>query len=311
MKTGREMLIPFLLCAFCLLSGVLCSAWGEPGPADPVEKEAAEEGRRGPWEYNLMFYWWLSGPTGKITTGDDVTHINASAFELFDLSDNAGSFFFYGSFVRKRLGFFVDLTYGYLGVPIDSQKAELGPLRVDLKDLRFDTENISVEFAALYRIARWYRCEEEARPRWKRPSLGLDAYAGLRYAHTDLKLDGKAVSTFSLGGVELWREERPLSAHVDDDSLYPLVGVRIVALPVNKFSILLQGDIGGFGVDVDLALHAIASVAYTFRVSENWFMGIHAGYRALNERDEERSGPDRTETDLTVHGPWFGFGFHY
>ena len=40
-------------------------------------------------------------------------------------------------------------------------------------------------------------------------------------------------------------------------------------------------------------------------------MGIHAGYRALNERDEEGSGPDRTETNLTVHGPWFGFGFHY
>jgi hypothetical protein len=280
-------------------------------PLDPVGKGTAKEERRGPWEYNFMVYWWLSGPTGKITTGDEVTHINASAFELFDLSDNAGAFFFYGSFVRKRFGFFVDLAYGNLGIPIDSQTLELGPLSVDLEDLRFDTENLSVEFAALYRMARWYRCDEEDRSRWKRPSLGLDAYAGLRYAHTDLKLDGKSVSTFSLGGVEIWREERTLSAQDAGDTLYPLVGVRIVALPVNKFSILLQGDVGGFGVDVDLALHTIASVAYTFRLTGNWFMGIHAGYRALNEQDREGSGPERTEIDLTVHGPWFGFGFRY
>jgi len=112
MKRDRERLIPLLLCTFCLLPGVLCSAWGDPGPVDPVGKQAVKEEKRGPWEYNFMVYWWLSGPTGKITAGDEVTHINASAFELFDLSDNAGAFFFYGSFVRKRLGFFVDLTCG-------------------------------------------------------------------------------------------------------------------------------------------------------------------------------------------------------
>jgi hypothetical protein len=62
---------------------------------------------------------------------------------------------------------------------------------------------------------------------------------------------------------------------------------------------------------VDLALHTIASVAYTFRLTGNWFMGIHAGYRALNEQSTSGDGGDRTEVDLTVHGPWFGFGFHY
>jgi hypothetical protein len=87
--------------------------------------------------------------------------------------------------------------------------------------------------------------------------------------------------------------------------------LRIVAVPVNKFSILLQGDIGGFGAGVDLALHTIASVAYMFRIAGNWYMGILAGYRALNEQSTSGEGPDRTEIDLTLHGPWFGFGFHY
>jgi hypothetical protein len=40
-------------------------------------------------------------------------------------------------------------------------------------------------------------------------------------------------------------------------------------------------------------------------------MGVHAGYRALNEQDREGSGRERTEINLTVYGPWFGFGFRY
>jgi hypothetical protein len=188
---------------------------------------------------------------------------------------------------------------------------ELGPLTIALEDLRFDTDDVRVEFAALYRFVRWFRCEEQDRESWKRPSLGLDAYAGFRYGHTDLRLNGNVVSTFTVGNAELWREERALAVQEDDDTIYPILGMRILAVPVDKFSILLQGDIGGFGAGVDLALHTIASVAYTFRITGNWYMGILAGYRALNEQSTSGEGPDRTEVDLTLHGPWFGFGFHY
>jgi hypothetical protein len=240
-----------------------------------------------------------------------VTNINASAFELYDVSDNSGALFFYASCVRERFGFFVDLAYGNLGVPIDPQKVELGPFSIGTENLRFDTNHVTVEFAALYRFARWFRCEEKDRPRWKRPSLGLDAYTGFRYTHNDLSLSGNVVSTFTIGSAELWRQERLLAVQEEDDVIYPTMGIRILAAPVDKFSILLQGDVGGFGAGVDLALHTIASVAYRFRIAGNWFMGIHAGYRILNERSKEGSGEDRTETDLTLHGPWFGFGFHY
>jgi hypothetical protein len=311
MKVHGILLIAALLISFCLPPGV---SRAETSGGDPDQRALADRERKeklGPWEFNLMLYWWLSGPTGKLTTADEVTHINASAFELFDLSDNAGALFFYASFVREKFGFFVDLAYGNLGVPIDPQKVELGPLAIGLEDLRFDTDHVTVEFAALYRFARWFRCEEEDRPRWKRPSLGLDAFTGFRYTHNDLRLNGNVVSTFTVGNAELWREEQVLAVQDLSDTIYPTIGLRIVAVPVDKFSILLQGDIGGFGAGVDLALHTIASVAYTFRVTGNWYMGIIAGYRALNEQSTSGEGPDRTEIDLTLHGPWFGLGFHY
>jgi len=314
MKKARILFAAALFFSVCFCPGILGAesrpSLEEPKGTDPSAIEGTS-GEHDPWKFSLMLYWWLAGPTGEITKGDDTTTINATAFDIFNLSDNAGALFFYADAMRDRFGLYVDLAYQTLGVGLDPQQTKIGPLSISLNDPRFDTENITVEFALLYRFARWFQCKQQDRYRRDKPSLALDALVGFRYAHSDISLRGSIDTSISIGGTEIWTNTRPLSVRDVSDIVDPILGFRMIALPVEPVFVFLQGDIGGFGAGTDFAWHTIASLAYLFRLKDDWFMGIHIGYRALGTRDEEGSGPDRSKIDLTLHGPWFGFGFHY
>lgn len=80
----------------------------------------------------------------------------------------------------------------------------------------------------------------------------------------------------------------------------PLVGVRLGADVSEKLSLVLAGDVGGFGIGTASKFSWETLFFARYRLGEHW--GLAAGYRALGY--EHESG-DLT-LDLIQHGPVLG-----
>ena len=87
----------------------------------------------------------------------------------------------------------------------------------------------------------------------------------------------------------------------DDDFFDPIVGFRF-ATPLSdsgKWRVQGRGDIGGFGVSMDLTWQAILDFGY--RPSDSW--AIWLGYRALAQDFDDSGKDDRFAMDVDLPGP--------
>jgi opacity protein-like surface antigen len=139
----------------------------------------------------------------------------------------------------------------------------------------------------MYQLAAAYRVGER---------FPLDLIAGARYTKIDADLD-LVVTTGgllpggarSLSGSESWWD--------------PVVGVRALLPLSERWSVLLYGDIGGFGVGSDLTYQAIAGVNWQF----SKHVSAKAGYRYLYQ-DFEKNG---FVWDMAAQGPYLGVGIKF
>jgi opacity protein-like surface antigen len=139
----------------------------------------------------------------------------------------------------------------------------------------------------MYQLSAGYRVGER---------IPIDLIAAARYTQLDTDLN-LAVTTGGLlpGGA------RSLSA--GESWWDPVVGVRTLVPLGERWSVLLYGDVGGFGVGSDLTYQAIAGV--------NWQFSKHfsakVGYRYLYQDFED----DGFVWDMAAHGPYLGLGIRF
>jgi len=94
----------------------------------------------------------------------------------------------------------------------------------------------------------------------------------------------------------------PVAVTVSEDWVDPIVGGRWIAPLSEKWTLLIRGDIGGFGAGSDLSWQAKALLNW-----QPWkHTAINAGIRALGVDYETGSGLDRFAYDATTWGPVFG-----
>ena len=124
----------------------------------------------------------------------------------------------------------------------------------------------------------------------------FDAYVGVRY--TDLS--ARVAGTRPVSG-------ESFDVESGDDFLDPIVGVRVVAPLSEKWLIQAQGDVGGFGVDMESQWQAAFDVGY--RPGET--VTIWLGYRALDQDFEDAGEGGRFDMDVTYQGPQLGVAFRF
>jgi hypothetical protein len=126
----------------------------------------------------------------------------------------------------------------------------------------------------------------------------VEAFAGLRYT----KLNVELATTAPISG-------EPLRFQNDDDFLDPIVGARFAA-PLSasgKWWAQGRGDVGGFGVSMDLEWQVVLELGY--RPSESW--AIWLGYRALTQDFDDAGTDDRLAMDVTYQGPQLGVSWTF
>jgi len=245
----------------------------------------------------------------------------------------AGPFTFQKPGLQKQVGpFTIDTPRGPLTLgPFD---VDTGPIRVTVPRVEFAvgpfevTETITqsaVRASVGYRVldhslASLLGHEVKDDPR----RLRADLYAGARswyvkvqtevqyppievpgftikpslVAHPRLELPDVTVPGVTFGGADI--NEAVSNWWVD-----PIVGVRVGADLCDRLGVVLNGNVGGFGIGSASELSWEALGMFTWRLGEHWIAA--AGYRALDV--DRRSGD--LEIEVLMHGPVLGIIYRF
>jgi hypothetical protein len=109
-------------------------------------------------------------------------------------------------------------------------------------------------------------------------------------------------STFtSPAGVEL----------IDESTAWfdPFIGARFTLPNTGKWTVMLRGDVGGFGVGSQFAWQVRPTVAYSF--DRHWSVGVAYWALGMDYVSGEIGDGDYFKYDVTSFGPEIGFGYTF
>jgi len=151
----------------------------------------------------------------------------------------------------------------------------------------FDGTYVKLKTDAGTRVGTW----PVGSPENKGRALSFDALVGGRYMDLKVKMDPEHLSS---------RDKKKSWTDL-------IVGGRMIFDLTEKWSFILRGDIGGFGISgsSDFTANGIGLVGWTFHPS--WT--LLGGYRALYQDYETGSGSNEFKYDVTTHGPILGLTY--
>jgi hypothetical protein len=163
--------------------------------------------------------------------------------------------------------------------------------------------------------------------------LGLGAAANVNYTQLTMELgaaytvwsDGEAgapgvVNFDVLAGARYWRQEVDVVATLGPlasarsgvvDWVDPIIGARLGYGVAPGQSVLVRGDIGGFGVGSDFSWQALATYNAKICDGSGYTLDGFVGYRALAVDYNQGSGARRYEMDTVQHGPVMGVSMRF
>lgn len=126
----------------------------------------------------------------------------------------------------------------------------------------------------------------------------VEVLLGVRYTAVGVRVEGtKSVSS------------KPVDVKNTDSFVDPIVGMRF-ATPISrsgKWMVQGRGDVGGFGIGMDLQWQALLDFGY--RPGDAWAFWL--GYRALSQDFEDAGEHDVFAMNVVYQGPQFGVTFAF
>lgn len=220
------------------------------------------------WKQEFAPYLWASSMEGTIGIGDVEAEADLSFSDLLENLEIG----FMGTYraSRDRYSVVVDAIYMGLGMV---QKGPAGIVKSDV-----DVDQIGLEVDLGYEL-----------------SEAFTVLGGARYVDLDTHI----------------RVSGPLdasaSAHQEYDWIDPVVGLQWHRPLSDRWSVMLHGDAGGFGVGSQFAWQAIAVLRWQFSSTA----GAALAYRYLDIDYEEGRGANRFKYDVATSGPALGLVFTF
>jgi len=242
-------------------------------------KTTEESIAHNPWAFNLTMYMWFPGVNGNVSAGPLSESVDVS---FVDIARKLRSFpmAFNGHFEAHydRLGFYLDGNYMGLDFKPRFDGGIAKGLSMQLGIMDYGVSYRLFGSAASERIAHW---DEES------PSNIIDIYAGGRSIWLGNQLEFSGIGSSS--------GSKSFTA--------PVIGGRILAEFLPKWFLMLDGNVGGFGVDnVNFTGSALGSVGYRTRLF-GVPASVEAGYKAL--KVDVGSG-GAVAANATLNGPFVG-----
>ncbi|MEX1348142.1 MAG: hypothetical protein AB1Z31_10455 [Desulfobacterales bacterium] len=236
------------------------------------EKPAANSS----WEFQVAPYMWFISLEGDVTVKGQESDIDLNFSDIWDELNIAAMLTFDAR--KGKWGIFGDTIYANLG-----KSKKVGGIKIDP----------TVKLARLavggsYQLGTWRLSDTAGKDG---PSVTVDGMFGISYTYLDIDLDLKGIG----------------DASGDQDWFDPLIGVRAFFDLSERWTLALNGNVGGFGIGSDFAWGAMGTIGYRFRLfSEKNNARVAGGYRAIYQDYKDGSGDDKFEWDVTFHGPILG-----
>lgn len=258
------------------------------------------------WRVGFTAYGWLINMNGNATTRGQTVDVNASFIDILQKSDSLMAFMGYFEADKGRVGLYGDLVWTKLGFQrsVTSYRNPLPGLTLTLNGNAALTTALTVaEVGGLYEIHRW--------PGTEASFTAVDGLLGFRYWNNSVSasLDGIGTASYPALGISA---SRSIGVSVSNTMQWvdPVVGLRLRHQFTPAHSLLVRGDIGGFGLGSQFTWQALG--AYTYRWKAGSFdLAAVLGYRALSTSYTNGSGFDATGLNLVLHGPIIGVGIRF
>ena len=216
-------------------------------------------------------YVWIPTVTGDIGLGAQGIPLNLNAGDLLDV-------FEFGGLIRGE----VRHKSGW-GVSVDHIFADLGTgFDILIGDVDASIDAAITEVAVIRRI-------ESGRD-------SFEPYAGIRHWNADVTAE---IQSFFFNG----------TVEVGDKWTDPIVGLRYLHPMGERWRLIAQGDIGGFGAGSKFSWNAATGASYALS-RRSQFQIV---YRVLSVDRESPAigGGSPVDLDLSISGPLIGFAYQF
>lgn len=265
---------------------------GMAGAATGSEPEAGYV-PPGQWAFSFTPYNWATWLKGDQTVRGRTVEVNVNPIELIEDLDNV-PFMGYAEARRGPFALYSDVVYADVGLGRSSVKSgELNPAvsgRLSTA-VGLDYEQVIAEVGGAYEIVRG--------------PTAIDVLAGARYWHQDASIKFAAAADLDVGGLVVSRN-RAIARSGGVDWVDPVIGARIRHQLAPGESLMLRGDIGGFGAGSQFSWNVVAAYSWELAVRDGVTYSGVLGYRLLDVDFEKGSGRSKYEFDMLQHGPITG-----
>jgi len=231
-----------------LLAAPLAHAGPAPAPAPAALTAETDDG----WQFTLGLYGWAAGLDGTIGAAGFTAPVDISFSEILDTLDMTAM----GAMELRKGRWLGQLEGLYLRNSVKGLIATTPITNLPL-NAKLTAETTRLQAMLGYRLV-----DDDC--------TKLDLLAGAVYY--DITNQLSFFGPRAVRGVES-----------QDGWLDPMIGLRLNQRLSERWSLEARGDIGGFGVNADLAWQAIAMIGYDLTASSTLFAGYR--YAAVDYSD--------------------------
>jgi len=134
--------------------------------------------------------------------------------------------------------------------------------------------------------------------RTKANNYTYDIYAGIRWWDNEVDI---LIDSGVLPGT--------LSTSIDESWVDPVIGVRLFYPFNNKWTLLMRGDVGGFGVGSESS--SLVSVGARYEINKDMLLNIKYQGLWVDYEDGTPGTPGYFAYDTVTHGPVIGLQFDF
>lgn len=249
-------------------------------------------------------YVWLTGFDGTTGVHGLTLDLDVPFSAIFENSSSIFGLMGALDIEYKRLVFQLNGAYTHAEFSGDRAKARTGPLGGGTAvSIETDLEVDAAWFDGLggFRLVD-KPVGKELKSRWT-----LDGFVGGRITSMEVTAQATADATVTLPGGRVLEAGRERELGDSEGWFEPFVGAKTRLDLGQHWSLLLRGDVGGFGVDnSDFAWQVVVGAGYRWQC-DGWTFGLFGGYRALSQ-DYSNDG---FTWDAVTHGPILGAQFAF
>ncbi|MCH7224847.1 hypothetical protein [Haloferula sp. A504] len=209
-----------------------------PAGPEPVMTTTTDSG----WQLTLGLYGWVAGLNGDLGAAGFIVPVDLSFSDILDTLDMTAM----GMVEVNKGPWMFQLEGLYLRNSVKGLLATTPVLNRPLS-AKLTAETTRLEGIVGYRLV-------------DRDTTSLDLFAGVVYYNIENSLD--FYGPLAVRGVE-----------GGDDWFDPMIGFRLRQQLGGPWSAQIRGDVGGFGVNADIAWQAVALLGYQLNPSSTAYVG--------------------------------------